>query len=96
MPPPPSFSLARWRPLPAQLAVAVPPSVRPSDRARGCGVSPAASPHPMGPTVFKRAMGKRYIISRGGGRDLSPEVKEPSLKSGPTRGASGQPNPRSP
>lgn len=41
-------------------------------------------------------MGKRYIISRGGGRDLSPEVNEPSLKSGPTRGASGQPRPRSP
>lgn len=39
-------------------------------------------------------MGKRYIISRGGGRDLSPEVNEPSLKSGPTRGASGQPRPR--
>jgi hypothetical protein len=59
-------------------------------------LSRSASLLPIGPAVFRKAMGKRYIISRGGGRDLSPEVNEPSLKSRPTRGASGQPRPCSP
>lgn len=89
MPPPPSCSLTRWQPLPAQLATA--------GLARGAKtLSRSASLLPIGPAVFRKAMGKRYIISRGGGRDLSPEVNEPSLKSRPTRGASGQPRPCSP
>lgn len=68
--------------VPPQLGAAGRAAVRPQ---------PPLCGSPWGHRSLGKRSGKCYIISRGGGRDLPPEVNEPSLKSGPARGVSGQP-----